>query len=110
MELLKKLLDLMNEKEAINTVVLDMRKTPMPADFFVIATANSQTHMSTLRDVVVEFFLTNGHSLIYYDKGEGYDWLLIDAGDIVVHVFTAHGRGFYDLEGLWSDAVKLFQA
>lgn len=110
MELLKKLFDLLNEKEAINPVVLDMRKTPMPADFFVIATVNSQTHMNTLRDAVVEFFLLNNHSLIYYDKGEGYDWLLIDAGDIVVHVFTARGREFYDLEGLWSDAAKLFQA
>ncbi|HBT38732.1 MAG: Ribosomal silencing factor RsfS [Thermotoga sp. 50_1627] len=110
MDLLRRLFDLMNEKEAINTVVLDMRKTPMPADFFVIATANSQTHMGTLRNAVVEFFLSNGHSLIYYDKGEGYDWLLIDAGDIVVHIFTTRGREFYDLEGLWSDAVKLFQA
>lgn len=110
MELLKKLFDLLNEKEAINPVVLDMRRTPMPADFFVIATANSQTHMNTLRDAVVEFFLLNNHSLIYYDKGEGYDWLLIDAGNIVVHVFTARGREFYDLEGLWSDAAKLFQA
>lgn len=110
MEILKKLLEVMNQKEAINTVVLDMRKTPMPADFFVIATANSQTHMNTLRDTVVEFFLSNNHALIYFDKGEGYDWLLIDAGDIVVHIFTAHGREFYDLEGLWSDAAKLFQA
>lgn len=110
MEILKKLLEVMNQKEAINTVVLDMRKTSMPADFFVIATANSQTHMNTLRDAVVEFFLGNNHALIYFDKGEGYDWLLIDAGDIVVHIFTAHGREFYDLEGFWSDAAKLFQA
>ncbi|MEN3007633.1 ribosome silencing factor [Pseudothermotoga sp.] len=108
MEILKRLLDVMNQKEAINTVVLDMRKTPIPADFFVIATANSQTHMSTLRDAVVEFFLENNHNLIYFDKGEGYDWLLIDAGDIVVHIFTAHGREFYDLEGLWGDTAKLF--
>lgn len=107
MELLKKLLELMNEKEAIQPVVLDMTKTPLPTEYFVIATANSQTHMGTLRDAIVEFFVQNSHPLVYFDKGIGYDWLLVDAGEIVVHIFTAHAREFYDLEGLWSDAARL---
>lgn len=55
MEILKKLLQLMNEKEAIEPVVLDMSNTPLPTEYFVIVTANSQTHMGTLRDAVVEF-------------------------------------------------------
>jgi ribosome-associated protein len=106
-EILKKLLQLMNEKEAIEPVVLDMSNTPLPTEYFVIVTANSQTHMGTLRDAVVEFFVNNKYPLIYFDKGGGYDWLLIDAGNIVVHIFTARGRDFYDLEGLWSDAARL---
>ncbi|HOJ87980.1 MAG TPA: ribosome silencing factor [Pseudothermotoga sp.] len=107
MDILRRLIQLMHEKEAIEPIVLDMTKTPLPTEYFVIATANSQTHMGTLRDAVVEFFLSNSHPLIYFDKGTGYDWLLIDAGDIVVHIFTSHAREFYDLEGLWSDAARL---
>ncbi|AEH50138.1 ribosome silencing factor [Pseudothermotoga thermarum] len=108
LEELRLLLKLMREKEAIDPVVLDMRKTPLPTDYFVIVTANSQIHMGALRDAIVEFFESNGHPLIYFDKGTNYDWLLIDAGDIVVHVFTQRGREFYDLEGLWeTTAVRL---
>ncbi len=107
MELVKKLIQLMYEKEAIDPVVLDMSETPLPTEYFVIVTANSQTHMGTLRDAVVEFFTANAHPLIYFDKGTGYDWMLVDAGEIVVHIFTSHAREFYDLEGLWSDAARL---
>jgi len=67
-EILKKLLQLMNEKEAIEPVVLDMSNTPLPTEYFVIVTANSQTHMGTLRDAVVEFFVNNKYPLIYFDK------------------------------------------
>ncbi len=108
---LKTLLKIMKDKEALDLVILDMRKTPLPTDYFVIATANSQIHMGALRDAIVEFFESNGHALIYFDKGTDYDWLLIDAGDIVVHVFTQRGREFYDLEGLWeTTAIRLDQA
>ncbi|QIV79253.1 ribosome silencing factor [Fervidobacterium pennivorans subsp. keratinolyticus] len=107
MSLIKDLLVLLEKKEAIEPVVLNMSKTRLLTDYFVICTANSNIHMKSLRDEVVEFFNEKGKEIIYYDRGEGYDWILIDAGDIVVHIFTKSAREFYDLEHLWIDAERV---
>ncbi len=104
---LKEIMNLINDLEGIDPVVLDMRETPMPTDYFVIVTVNSDVHMRSMRDRIVEYVKSSDLPLIYYDKGEGYDWLIVDAGDIVVHVFTERGRDFYDLEGLWVDARRV---
>lgn len=106
-ELLKNLINLLEKKEAIDPVVLDMSKTRLLTDYFVICTANSNIHMKGLRNDVVEFFQDNGKELIYYDKGDNYDWMLIDAGDVVVHIFTKSAREFYDLEHLWLDVERI---
>ncbi len=105
--LIKDLVVLLEKKEAIEPVVLNMSKTRLLTDYFVICTANSNIHMKSLRDEVVEFFNEKGKEIIYYDRGEGYDWVLIDAGDIVVHIFTKSAREFYDLEHLWIDAERV---
>ncbi len=104
---LRDIYEIISEMEGIDPVVLDMSETPIPTDYFVIVTVNSNVHMRSLRNRLVNYIKSTDLPLIYYDKGEGYDWLLIDAGDIVVHVFTEHGRSFYDLEGLWVDAKKI---
>jgi len=107
-EIIREIFDVVEKMEGINPVVLDMRETPMPTDYFLIVTANSDVHMKSLRDRVVQFIKKETDlEIIYYDKGEGYDWMIIDAGDIVVHIFTERGREFYDLEGLWIDAKRL---
>jgi len=106
-EVLKKLLVVLEKKEAIDPVILDMSKTRLLTDYFVICTANSNIHMKSLRDEIVEFFNENSKELIYYDRGDNYDWLLIDAGDIVVHIFTKSAREFYDIEHLWLDAERV---
>jgi len=105
--LIKDLLVLLEKKEATEPVVLNMSKTRLLTDYFVICTANSNIHMKSLRDEVVEFFNEKGKEIIHYDRGEGYDWVLIDAGDIVVHIFTKSAREFYDLEHLWIDAERV---
>uniref|UniRef100_A0A7C4VSS0 Ribosomal silencing factor RsfS n=1 Tax=Fervidobacterium thailandense TaxID=1008305 RepID=A0A7C4VSS0_9BACT len=107
MELLRKLKERLDKKEAMDIVILNMSKTRLLTDYFVICTANSTTHLKSLRDEVVEFFEEIGKPLIYYDRGEGYDWILIDAGEIVVHIFLRHAREFYDIENLWIDAERV---
>lgn len=107
MEMLKKVKECLERKEALDIVVLDMTKTRLLTDYFVICTANSNIHMKTLRDEVVELFNQEGKKLIYYDRGDGYDWMLIDAGDVVVHIFLKHAREFYDIEHLWIDSERV---
>ncbi|KAF2961503.1 MULTISPECIES: ribosome silencing factor [Fervidobacterium] len=106
-DVLRNLIKLLEKKEAIEPVVLDMSKTRLLTDYFVICTANSNIHMKSLRDEIVDFFNEIGKELIYYDRGEGYDWILVDAGDIVVHIFTKSAREFYDIEHLWIDAERI---
>ncbi|MCD6102353.1 MAG: ribosome silencing factor [Thermotogaceae bacterium] len=107
MDLVKEIFQTLLQKEAIEPVILDMTETPLMTDYFIVVTANSQIHMKALRDSVLSVLEKRSHPIIHYDKSLGYDWLIIDAGEIVVHVFTAKGREFYDLEGLWSDAKRV---
>jgi len=95
------------EKEAIEPVILDMSNTNVPTDYFIILTANSNTHMNSLRDTILDLLSEIGKQVIYYDKEDNHEWLIIDASDIVIHIFTKEAREFYDLEGLWIDAKKI---
>jgi ribosome-associated protein len=107
MDIIEKIWKKLIEKEAIEPVVLDMSLTNVPTDFFVILTANSTPHMKSLREEILDLLHELKKEIIYYDKGDNYDWLIIDAGDIVIHIFTEQGRDFYDLEGLWIDAKRI---
>ena len=97
----------LEKKEAIDTIVMDMSKTRLLTDYFVICTANSSVHMKSLRDDIVDYLNELGKQIIYYDRGEGYDWILVDAGDVVIHIFTKNARQFYDIEHLWIDAERI---
>lgn len=97
----------LEKKEAIDTIVMDMSKTRLLTDYFVICTANSSVHMKSLRDDIVDYLNELGKQIIYYDRGEGYDWTLVDAGDVVIHIFTKNARQFYDIEHLWIDAERI---
>ncbi len=106
-EKLKRIVEVILELEGENPVVLDMNTTPVPTDYFVIVTANSNPHMKALREAVLEELSRLNQHVIFYDKDLEHDWLLIDAGDIVVHIFSEYGREFYDLEALWLTAERL---
>ncbi|GAB6188316.1 ribosome silencing factor [Marinitoga arctica] len=106
-ELAKEIVKTLDEKEGIDIKVLNMKGSPLLVDYFIIATGNSETHLNALRDAVVEKFKEKGHELLYYDKDKGYEWVIVDSGSIVVHIFTEKARDFYDLEGLWSEAERI---
>ena len=74
------------------------------ADYFLICTATSSTHVKTLCDAVEETMDEAGEPMLSREGHRGGTWVLMDFGSLVVHVFTAEARKFYDLERLWSDA------
>lgn len=91
------------DKRGLDIVAMDMEGAAAISDTFVLVTANSEIHMSTLRDAALEAL----HSKGLQSMVEGYDssqWRLIDAGEVVVHVFSRAGRDHYKLEKLWGDA------
>ena len=97
---------LLDEKMADRISLMDVKDVSNLASYFVIATANSDTHMAALRDEIVDFLGKNNVPVIYYDKGRGYDWMVIDSGYFIVHIFSERGRTFYSLEDLWLNAKK----
>lgn len=103
----EKLKTLLDEKDADNIIIIDMEKTSLMVDFFIIVTGNSDTHMAALRDYVIQYLKEQELPIINYDKGKGYDWMAIDAGSILVHIFSEEGREFYDLESLWAEAERI---
>ena len=91
------------DKRGLDIVAMDMEGSAAISDTFVLVTANSEIHMSTLRDAALEALNSQGLQTTV----EGYDssqWRLIDAGEVVVHVFSRAGRDHYKLEKLWGDA------
>ena len=73
------------------------------ADYFLICTATSNTHVKTLCDAVEEAMDAAGELLLNREGHRSGTWVLMDFGSVVVHVFTAETRSFYDLERLWQD-------
>ena len=91
-------------KKARDLVLLDLRGLTLMADYFIICCGTSTTHVRTLADSVNEMMKQHGMGGI---RVEGYDsaqWVLMDYGDVVVHVMDPEKREYYGLETFWSDA------
>jgi len=94
------------DRRAEDLVALDVRELTSYTDTFVIATASSDRRARAIADAVVEAMKKLGNAPLGV---EGYDeghWVLIDLGDVIVHVFQEDARREYDLERLWSDAPR----
>lgn len=96
----------LEDKKAENVVALDLRGVSESLDFFVIATGSSQPHLDALERNVRERLNEEG---IRAKRVEGPSprWVLLDYGDILVHLMSANAREYYDLEGFWADAKRV---
>ena len=94
----------LDEKKGMDIKLLKIDRISSLADYFLICTGTSNTHVKTLCDYA-EFTLENlGETMLGREGHRGNSWELLDYGCIVVHVFTDEARKFYDLERLWADA------
>lgn len=98
---------LIDDKKGHDIQILDVRHLSSIADYFVIATGTSNTHVNAIADGVVEELRERGVEMSHKEGKRGGNWILIDYLDIIVHVFTKAEREFYDIERIWSDAEKL---
>ncbi len=76
----------------------------------VIASGTSARHVGALADHVVEMLKSTGMENISVEGQEVCDWVLVDAGDVVVHIFRPEARGYYNLEKMWSVALPQLEA
>jgi len=102
----KEIVEILDKKHGEEIVVLDISKVSNLSDYFVVTTANSDPHMDALREGILEYVEREAVQIIFYDKGKGYDWMVIDGGYFIVHIFSRKGREFYSLEDLWLNAKR----
>ena len=97
----------LDEKKGMDIRLLKIDRVSTLADYFLICTGTSNTHVRTLCDYA-EYTLTElGEPMLGREGHRGNSWELLDFGTIVIHVFTDEARKFYDLERLWADAEQV---
>ena len=97
----------LDSKKGMNIKLLRIDEVSSLADYFLICTGTSNTHVKTLCDYA-EYTMDNlGEKLLGREGHRGNSWELLDYGSVVVHVFTEEAREFYALERLWADAEQV---
>lgn len=104
-ELMKKIVATLDNKKATSIKSLEITELTSVADYFVIATGTSGTHIRALSDEVQDTLTKEGVEPKNVE-GKSTGWILIDYGTVVVHLFTPDQREIYSLEHLWGDAKE----
>src|SRR5437867_3001331 len=95
------------EKKALDLTVLDLREIASFTDFFVIATGTNRRQVQAISDEVVEQLKRSGTRAARVEGYQTAEWILIDYGDFIVHVFDEKARRFFDLERLWREGRRV---
>ena len=95
------------EKKAINSVVLDLREIASFTDYFVITSGTNERQVQAISDEIVETLKKAGTAAARVEGYKTAEWILLDYGDFVVHVFDEKARAFYDLERLWRESKRV---
>lgn len=94
-------------KIAQDILVLDMEDVSFLADYFVIMHANNERQLGAIADSILDAAAKNEQPVKRIEGKDGGKWILIDLGDVIIHLFTEEERDFYQLERLWSDAEEM---
>lgn len=96
-----------SEKKAFDVVVLDLRDIASFTDFFLIASGANERQVQAISDEIYETLKKSGTAAARVEGYKTAEWILLDYGDFVVHVFEQKARTFYDLERLWREAKRV---
>lgn len=109
-EMVNQIAEAASDKKARDIVALEMIDLTIATDYFVICSANTTTQVKAIIDHIEEKLAQQD---VFFSHKEGYregNWIILDYGDCMVHVFREEDRQFYNLERLWSDApIKRFE-
>ena len=104
---LRLIADAMQDKKAQNVISLDLRSIDGAiADWFIVCNADSTTNVSAISQNVQEKMAEEGHRLLRAQGEENNFWIILDYGNILVHIFMTPYREFYRLEDLWADVPR----
>jgi len=104
-QLKKEIEDILNDNKAVEVKSIDLKNKTSIADFMVIASGNSSKHIQALSEILIDSLKKKGINNCRLEGQHSSDWKLIDAIDIIVHIFHPEKRKFYDLERMWSELM-----
>ena len=93
----------LNQNKAKNIIAISLKGKSSIADYMIIASGNSSRHIQSLAEILVKKLSEKGYGKCKIEGKTSKDWKLVDAIDIIVHIFHPEKRKFYDLEKMWCD-------
>ncbi|MHB1006367.1 MAG: ribosome silencing factor [Chloroflexota bacterium] len=103
------IVDLTADRKAEDILLLDMRPASYVADYFVLCNGTSERHIKALADDIREKLVKEGIRPLHVEGTSDSGWILMDYGDVVVHIFSQEERSYYGLDRLWREAVPLLR-
>ena len=97
--------NILNDNKAIEVKSINLKGKTSIADFMIIASGNSSRHIQALSEILVNKLKEKGINNCRLEGRHSNDWKLIDAIDVIVHIFHPEKRKFYDLERMWSELI-----
>ena len=97
----------LEDRKAEDVRVIDIREVSTVADYFILATGSNQNQIQAMRDACDEALYRAGMTVRQVEGNSNSTWILMDYGDIIVHIFSREDRLFYDLERIWSDGKEV---
>ena len=97
----------LEEKKAEDIKLIDIEKVSVIADYFLIASGTNRSQMQALSENVEEQMEKQGFELRQKEGYQSAQWILLDYGDIIIHIFDRENRLFYDLERIWRDGEAI---
>jgi ribosome-associated protein len=91
----------LDEDQAANTIQIDLQNKSTIADYMVVTSGRSNRHVNAIADHVIEGLHKSGVSRVRVEGMPNCEWVLIDAGDVILHIFRPEVRAFYNLEKMW---------
>lgn len=94
-------------KKAFEILILDLRKLTTICDYFVICSGSNTTQVGAIAEEIGQDLAKEGTKPSHVEGATGATWVLMDYGDVVVHIFEEQTRAYYRLEGLWGEAPQV---
>ena len=104
-QLRKEIENILNDNKAIEITSINLKDKTSIADFMIIASGNSSRHIQALSEILINKLKKKGISGCRLEGRYSNDWKLIDAIDIIIHIFHPEKRKYYDLERMWSEII-----
>lgn len=105
-QLIEKVQTILDDMKARDLVMIDVKGKSSVTDYMIIVSGTSRRHVLSMADEVLQKVKELGVKPLGSEGQEGGDWVLVDLGDIIVHVMMPDARSFYDLERLWRHSIE----